>query len=218
MFKYLTLLVLIATGPLHVSANDCRKADVKTGGVFIERCISLDLSNGGIGANGVKEIAESFMGNTTYQLKFLRLSTNKIGDTGAESVADILKKSPQLTELYVTNNKIGNTGAIAIVEALKNSEKLEILGLNRNEIKDYGAIAIAKALKDNNSIKELFIEENKIGKTGAIAIAEALKDNNTLKDLNLLKNDIEEDGTKALDDLKKFKHKQGYRISISYDD
>ena len=55
-------------------------------------------------------------------MEFTNLRINKIGDGGAKSLAEALKKNTTLEYLNLWHNEIGAEGAKAIAEVLKESE------------------------------------------------------------------------------------------------
>jgi Ran GTPase-activating protein (RanGAP) involved in mRNA processing and transport len=60
--------------------------------------------------------------------------------------------------MNLQKNKIGDKGAQAIAEALMTNSSLQVLDLSQNCIHKKGAKYLAKALPLNNSLRELKIE------------------------------------------------------------
>lgn len=111
-------------------------------------------------------------------------------------LADGLRHSRTLRELYLFGNRVGDEGAVALasVLALKSSDKcpLHTLVLAENGIGDAGAQALASALAMNPlcTLDCLDLGGNRIGDAGAAALAVAIGANSRLKDLFLWHNSI----------------------------
>mmetsp|Transcript_43474 Transcript_43474/g.143863 ORF Transcript_43474/g.143863 Transcript_43474/m.143863 type:complete len:293 (+) Transcript_43474:1680-2558(+) len=123
------------------------------------------------------------------------------GPEGAESLAEILRASPLMTELTLDDNRILDTGASAIAEALKDHAGLTKLDLAQlNGIGPSGATAVAEALKANTVLRYLDLSGpyNPIGPSGVSAIAEALKVNASLTTLGLANLDIDSSGATVI--------------------
>ena len=86
-------------------------------------------------------------------------SGNKIGDAGAEDLANALKANTTLTTLILSGNDIGIAGAKALANALieNKNTKLTTLILSGNEFGVEGAKDLADALKVNTTLTTLDI-------------------------------------------------------------
>ncbi|CAF1667628.1 unnamed protein product, partial [Adineta ricciae] len=82
-----------------------------------------------------------------------------------------------LTALYLSGNRIGDEGAQHIANALRTNTTLTTLDLSGNEIGDEGAQHIADALRTNTTLTTLHLSWNAIGAEGAQHIADALPTN-----------------------------------------
>eukprot|EP00026_Physarum_polycephalum_P001025 Phypoly_transcript_01026.p1 GENE.Phypoly_transcript_01026~~Phypoly_transcript_01026.p1 ORF type:complete len:602 (-),score=117.83 Phypoly_transcript_01026:69-1874(-) len=90
---------------------------------------------------------------------------NEIGDTGAMSIAFLMKNNTNLRVLRLRYNKITAVGATCIGEALKENNTLAILDLAWNSVGDKGATAFVNALKINTTLAELDLSENKVSQS-----------------------------------------------------
>ena len=142
----------------------------------------LNLSNGHIGSEGAKYIAEGLK-NLTY----LDLMHSEIGGEGAKYIAQGLKK---LTYLNLAYCEIDSEGARYIAEGLIN---LTFLELGKNHIGDGGTKHIVKGL---TNLTQLRLWSNHIGNKGAMYVAEgSLK---SLRKLGLEHNLIRDEGVRDI--------------------
>merc|ERR1712007_314830 len=93
----------------------------------------------------------------------LDLRINKIGDEGAEALAEMLKVNEKVQVLDLRINKIGDEGAEALADDLAVNKTLESLYLTSNGIGDKDAEALADALATNKTLRYLYLQENEIG-------------------------------------------------------
>jgi hypothetical protein len=107
-------------------------------------------------AHGKDEQAAALMHG---ELTLLELNSCKIGDDGAEIVADFLKHDETVKTVYLYSCNIGPRGAKAIAGALKHNLTLEEMYLVKNPIGDEGAEALIEALNYNVCIKLLYVTE-----------------------------------------------------------
>ncbi|KJE91472.1 hypothetical protein CAOG_009567 [Capsaspora owczarzaki ATCC 30864] len=154
-----------------------------------------------IGNDGAQAVAEALKVNTT--VTHLDVRENQIGDVGARAIAETLKVNKTVVEVALSWNQISDAGARAIAETFKVNTNLRWLILYHNQIGDAGAQAIAEALKVNTNLILLYLSVNRIGDIGALALAEALKVNKTLTDLTLENNCIGQVGIQALGEARK---------------
>ena len=94
----------------------------------------LSLSSKGIDNRIVQCICEGLKVNATVtelnlgnikSFYLFIIDNNRIGDKGAVSIAQCLKKNKALTKLQLEKNQIGDEGACAIAEAIKVNKKLK---------------------------------------------------------------------------------------------
>ncbi|KXS10840.1 RNI-like protein [Gonapodya prolifera JEL478] len=88
-------------------------------------------------------------------------------------------------QVFFTDNRIGDDGAQVVADALKINMTLTKLLLRWNHIGVDGARAVADTLKVNTTLTQLILSDNGIGVDGARAVADALKVNKTLTELIL---------------------------------
>ena len=115
---------------------------------------SLKLINCNIDDNGVQVLTKKKSG-TNFEI--LRLDVNRITDTGADILSNLLSECTELQHLSLSCNHIGNKGAMALAGALVTNHSLIELDLQCNAIGDEGAVAIAKAIKDFPSEFQLLL-------------------------------------------------------------
>ena len=160
------------------------------------RITTLVLSENSITDSGATTLAEMLKENRTLQQ--LYVSLNSIGDGGATALAEMLKENRTLQQLNVRHCCIGDGGATALAKALKENRTLQQLYVSSNSISDGGATALAEMLKENRTLQQLDISGNSIGVGGARALAEMLKENRTLQQLHISGNSIGDGGATAL--------------------
>ena len=154
-----------------------------------------DISTAMINASTVKVLSVDFNGLTAQDaiaisdmmicLEELYISSNKLGDHGAELLSEGIINTKTLRELYIINNNIGPSGTTAIANALTINTSLQQLYISDNNIGPSGTTAIANTLANNTSLQILDMGGNKVGQDGAIAIAKAITNNKTLERLLL---------------------------------
>ena len=86
----------------------------------------LDLSDNGLGAEGVKAILEALTKGGARALTLLSLGRNQAGADGAEAVRELLLSNAHgLARLDLAANAIGDRGARLIAEGLASNTSLE---------------------------------------------------------------------------------------------
>ena len=168
----------------------------------VNTCLTtLDLSENGIGAAGVKSLSEALKGNTC--LTTLDLSENEIDAAGAESLSESLKVNTCLTTLNLSLNEIDAAGAESLSESLKVNTCLTTLDLSLNYIDSAGAESLSESLKVNTCLTTLDLTLNYIDAAGAESLSESLKVNTCLTTLDLGLNDIGIAGAECLSEALK---------------
>lgn len=115
------------------------------------------------------------------------------------SLAALLWRSSNITELNVSRNGITGQGVAAVAEAIAAPGcRLRVVDLSLNVVGDEGAVLLAQALARNESVTELDLWANWIGDAGAMALASMLPRSMTLARLHLSRNAIGEKGARAL--------------------
>jgi Ran GTPase-activating protein (RanGAP) involved in mRNA processing and transport len=83
----------------------------------------------------------------------INLSTNYMGDTGANEVAEKLLRGTEVTHVDLSDNAITDAGAAALAELLRDDTiALEFLNLNDNNISLNGVRSLAEGLKKNTTL------------------------------------------------------------------
>ncbi|TKS91735.1 MHC class II transactivator [Collichthys lucidus] len=90
-----------------------------------------------------------------HNLQHLDLENSKIGDKGAEKLADALVSLCFLEVLNLSQNCIGNEGVKKLATTLKGLPKLHCLSLYSNVISDEGAESLAAVLPHVASLTDL---------------------------------------------------------------
>ena len=171
-----------------------------------EHIQALDLSDNGLGAEGIASILSALGGTDVSSrpntrpapsLRALSLRQNQAGKDGATALAAFLRTSHPLSGLDFAANSIGDKGVAIIAMALETNTSLHILSIEHNAIEDEGAEKLAGALKVNRSLTSLSVEWNAIGPVGGKAIADALAGQPTLSALNLGWNGLGDEGIAA---------------------
>jgi Ran GTPase-activating protein (RanGAP) involved in mRNA processing and transport len=136
--------------------ND-RDADVK---------FSMHINTPFLGDDGMTALVPSLQQHPT--LKVLRIGSNTMGNTGANAIADIIRRSEVLEELFVANNQLlGDEGTAILAAGLSESKNITSLELMGNKIGDAGAAAIAAYLQHDKHLRTLKLSHNEIGDAGA---------------------------------------------------
>merc|ERR1712000_264773 len=105
-------------------------------------------------------------------LTSINLRYNKIGDAGAEKIAEALKVNKTLTSINLRDNKIGDAGAEKIAEALKVNKTLTSLNLRENGIGSLVKKKIAEMLEANKSLAS--VKGHNRNDSGAEQVAQAV--------------------------------------------
>ena len=155
----------------------------------------LSVADCGVGDEGVLSVLPVVRAGV---LSTLELRSNRIGNSGAASLAEALAGNSALRALDLQRNDIKDQGAIGLAAALQVNGALQIVNLRFNEIGDAGATALGKALQSNRTILELHLGGNLIGPEGAMQLAASLETNASLRTLNLRSNAILDVGAVAI--------------------
>ncbi|XP_067912485.1 MHC class II transactivator isoform X2 [Heterodontus francisci] len=105
----------------------------------------------------------------------VKMSENKIGDEGAERLAEVLSNLTSLEKLTLSRNQIADRGAQELARSLPNLKFLKTLSLYDNIIGDKGAEKLAEILPVMKSLKVLDVKFNKITDVGAQRLTQSLK-------------------------------------------
>ena len=93
-----------------------------------------------------------------FPIHSLNLSYNKIGDKGAQALAQLVsdpKATRSIARLDVRGNQIGSVGAIALADHVADSDTLLTLDISHNPVGSDGAAALVSLLERNPYLQDL---------------------------------------------------------------
>ncbi|XP_074645810.1 uncharacterized protein LOC141902058 isoform X2 [Tubulanus polymorphus] len=156
----------------------------------------LDLSDNGIGQEGVTKIA--LMIHENQFITRLDLSNNQLSNEGAKILGQMLQENRVLTYLNLSGNNFQESDATFIATGIEFNERLVELDVSHNNFSEDGAMHIGKALGTNPLLKKLNLGWNHIRRKGAVTICKGLVKNDTLTEINLSWNGFGYEGALAL--------------------
>ncbi|KAK4357379.1 hypothetical protein RND71_022989 [Anisodus tanguticus] len=115
-----------------------------------------------------------------YDLRYLDLSNNALGEKGIRAFGALLKSQKNLEELYLMNDGISKEAAQAVCELIPSTDKLRILHFHNNMTGDEGALAISEL--------DFRCSCTRIGSEGGVALSQALGKCRNLMKLDLRDN------------------------------
>ncbi|XP_061906488.1 MHC class II transactivator isoform X2 [Entelurus aequoreus] len=118
-------------------------------------------------------------------LQHLDLEDNKIGDEGAEKLADTFASLSFLEILNLSQNCIGEKGVRKLVTTLKDLPNLHCLILYSNVISDQGASSLSTVLPHLASLTDLDVKYNKLSDVGVECLAVKLRECKQMKTLRM---------------------------------
>jgi len=183
--KSLDLSKVKTAGQLGHAVGHCLKGNT---GLVAVRLQESDLGN-----EGASALATGLTQNSASAVRSLELSSNSIGEEGAQQLAALLSASTSLTRLDLTSNKLGARGTRAVMMSLHHNSTLTALSLRDNDVMEAGAAAVAAALEINGTLSTLWLGKNRIGDEGVVAIASALVANKQKSQISIL--DLHKNGT-----------------------
>ena len=144
----------------------------------------LWLKRNPVGVSGAEKLAEMLRKNSTLQI--LDLVNTAIEKDGLEMILDVLiTDNRSLKKIYLSGNQIDEVQTEKLKVLLVENDSLETLMLSVNCLKDEGAMKIADGLKSNTTLRELSLASNGISIRGGKYLFEILKENSTLQYLDL---------------------------------
>jgi len=102
----------------------------------------------------IKDVASLLANNMLTSLEF----RSSLDDDDVIEIAAALKQNTSLRFLNLSSNRIGNRGAIALAEILRENITLTCLKLNYNEEMEDGQEVLIAALKENSTLTELYCQ------------------------------------------------------------
>ncbi|MEM9543352.1 MAG: hypothetical protein AAGA60_28155 [Cyanobacteria bacterium P01_E01_bin.42] len=155
-----------------------------------------------IDANGISEIGAGYIADYFTHLKSenrqgltgLFMAMNRLGDAGAELIANAIAGYSPLRQLDLSSNRIQTAGLETLLKQCKTLPELVYLGLGLykstsalKELPNYfdaiGADLIAEFIRNNNTVQILGLRDTNIREGGFALIADALDKNQMLLDL-----------------------------------
>ncbi|XP_063078015.1 MHC class II transactivator isoform X3 [Engraulis encrasicolus] len=118
-------------------------------------------------------------------LMHLDLEKNRIGDSGAEQLADVLHSLSSLKMLNLSQNFIGDKGLEKLAPGLAAAPSLQSLSLYNNLIDEHGAERLALVLPEMSSLIDLDVCVNLFTDVGAQKLSDSLKRCPWIKSLGL---------------------------------
>ncbi|XP_029292596.1 MHC class II transactivator isoform X2 [Cottoperca gobio] len=120
-----------------------------------------------------------------HNLQHLDLENSKIGDKGAENLADSLVSLGSLEILNLSQNCIADRGVRKLATVLRDLPKLHCLSLYSNMISDEGAESLASVLPHMASLTDLDVKYNKLTDVGAQSLGASLRNCRKMKTLRM---------------------------------
>lgn len=116
----------------------------------------LDLTNTGIGDDGVKFLCEALKENRN--LRHLYLDANGLTERSAVYLADYFRHMDHstnvgITSLWIGVNRLGDVGVRLLMDGLRNYRHLERLVIGSNRMTDVGMDAVAGAIAENEFLR-----------------------------------------------------------------
>lgn len=155
----------------------------------------LDLRGTGLGAAGLKNLAQGLKGAAA--LETLDVSGNNLGAEGGGILGEIISKSKSVTVLFANGNNFGNEGIRSLFAALEQNRVLKELSVELNMIDDGGMPAAARLLGSSNAIVSINFGFNHIGPAGIRELTPFL---GKLESLSLESNNVGGEGAQLLED------------------
>ncbi|MDR3543145.1 MAG: hypothetical protein P4L69_19600, partial [Desulfosporosinus sp.] len=169
----------------------------------LEKCASsLEVLDVGDCRLGPRE-AVSLFAHDYCALTILKITCNKVGDTGVGAVAQLLLHSSgrTLKVLKIGENNIGEAGALVLAKGLAKAYAIRIMYANKNPLGPRGATAILDALAAVSTvpIDKIYMYWCEIGNAGASAAGKLIM-RRGCRQLDLDNNSIHFKGAKAIAD------------------
>ncbi|XP_021365223.1 uncharacterized protein LOC110458016 isoform X4 [Mizuhopecten yessoensis] len=196
---------------IELSAIALTTEQVKELGTYIEKSKNIKsvcLRNCGIDDDKFDKIVDSIE-STESDIKMLNLNLNKLGDSAAADIADMLGEKSSVEILLIHGNPLGDKGVKNLVMGIldigdsddddKGEVNLRELDLGDTNMGDSGMSRVAIFLEKNTTLKTLNLNGNKaVTVEGWQRLGKALKKNKTLHTLSLDFNNIGDEGIAAV--------------------
>ena len=152
----------------------------------------FDISKNYLQASSVIKVAKGLQKIST--LTKLSIDNNKITNTAAFYIADVISCNSNLQELDIGSNDLQALGATIILNSLQKISSLTTLYINNNTITEEVADDIA-AVVFCNPMQVFDVSDNYLGTTGVTKVAKALQSVCTLTHLYISNNNITDEAT-----------------------
>ncbi|EFC43037.1 leucine-rich repeat-containing protein [Naegleria gruberi] len=113
------------------------------------------------------------------------LSYNNIGDSGANSIARMLKINSSIQHLSLRSNSISERGASDIADSLKENRNLLSFDFSYNAIEDKGGMKMADMLEENITLKFLNLSSCDLKTSSVIKLAISVRHHPSLQELRI---------------------------------
>ncbi|GMH32642.1 hypothetical protein BSKO_00476 [Bryopsis sp. KO-2023] len=157
--------------------------------------MDLDLSDNALGEKGVRaceDVLKSQMG-----LRNLALRNVGCSDKACEAVDELLVTS-DLRGLFLYNNMSGSKGAEAIARILSRAPQLERFQMASSRVEAEGGNALAKSLCSGSCLVELDLSDNTMTEEVAEGLAAVIKHQSSLRVLNLNDTSLGDEGVAVI--------------------
>lgn len=144
----------------------------------------LDLSNNGLGNDGLTKLTRAISKRNVIHLVELRLSNNAIGHGGIETMMNKLLQH-NLVSLSLDKNAIGDQGCQLVAASLQSMKSLARLNLGFNQIGSRGVNSLMRSLVACEPLTFLGLSGNIMKISGAVALAFTLAQHPRLEELNV---------------------------------
>ncbi|KAG1928749.1 protein NLRC5, partial [Pimephales promelas] len=209
---YIALASALRSNPSHLIELDLTGNDPGESGVKELDDLQQDRYNSlktlrflGHAADEACQYVRGIVGKNPLLMRELNLSKRKLGDTGVNQIAALLKdKHCQLNTLNLRGCSITEKQCLILTPALKsNPSHLRELDLSGNKIRNTGVKHLCDILKDSHcKLERLRLRGCEMTDEGCSAVTSALKLNPShLRELNLSENKLGDSGVNNLSDL-----------------
>ncbi|XP_029600851.1 MHC class II transactivator [Salmo trutta] len=120
-----------------------------------------------------------------HSLHHLDLENSKLGDSGAQGLAEAVVSLSSLQIINLSQNCIGDQGIGSLAPALSTLSSLHCLSLYSNVISDGGAESLAAVLPQMTSLSDLDVKYNSFTVLGAQSLSSSLRDCPWIKSLGM---------------------------------
>ncbi|CAG9310902.1 PPP1R37_1 [Blepharisma stoltei] len=161
--------------------------------------VSLNLSNNGLGTEGLDKLSQSI---STSSLRMLGFSQNRIGNDGCSYISSLLAGNYDgpcpLESLDISKNEIGTKGLAKLFFSLKGNTQLHTLNLEKNPFSTGLSSSCQQFLIENEHLKYLNLSGCELKSEGIHMLFTGLAKNKGLISLDISSNDIDDIGIEII--------------------